>query len=100
MIKSITIVQMRNNQVINQHFATIFIEILSDLANITNIEKTFFNNTFDLALQGQIAVQQNTKIFNTNGRSQRKINSIERICNKTRLFASTTKQNTLSFAII
>ena len=43
-------------QVINQHFAAIFIEILSDLANITNIEKTFFNNTFDLALHGQIAV--------------------------------------------
>ena len=30
MIKSITIVQMRNNQVINEHFTTIFIEILSD----------------------------------------------------------------------
>ena len=56
MIKSITIVQMRNNQVINQHFATICIEIHSDLANITDIEKTFFDNTFDLALHGQIAV--------------------------------------------
>ena len=44
MIKSITIFQMRNNQVINQHFATIFIEILSDLANITNVEKTCCNN--------------------------------------------------------
>ena len=56
MIKSIAIVQMRNNQVINKHFATIFIEILSDLANIMNTEKTFFNNTFGLALHGQIAV--------------------------------------------
>ena len=62
MIKSIAIVQMRNNQVINKHFATIFIEILSDLANIMNTEKTFFINTFDLDLHGQIAVKQNTKI--------------------------------------
>ena len=100
MIKSITIVQMRNYLVIYQHFAIIFIEILSDLANITYIEKTFFNNAFDLALHGQNTVKQNTKIFNTNGWSQRKINSTERICNRTRLFASTTKQDTLSFAII
>ena len=56
MIKSMTVVQMGNNQVINQHFATIFVEILSDLTNIMDIEKTFFNNTFDLALMGQIAV--------------------------------------------
>ena len=34
---------MRYNKVINQHFANIFIEILSDLANITGIENTFFN---------------------------------------------------------
>ena len=39
-----------------QLFATIFIEIRFDLANITDIEETFFGNTFDLALHGQIAV--------------------------------------------
>ena len=52
MTKSITIVQMKYNQVINQHFANIFIEILSDLSNIPDIKKTYFNYTFDLALHG------------------------------------------------
>ena len=48
---------MRNNQVIYQHFASIFIEILSDLANIANIEKTFLVILFfDQARYGQIAV--------------------------------------------
>ena len=67
MITGITIVQIRNNQVINQHFAIIFIEVLSEPANITDIEKTFLNTTFDLALHGQIAVWENTKILNTKG---------------------------------
>ena len=42
-------------------------EVLSDLANITDTKKNIFNSSFDLALQEQIAVIQNIKIFNTNG---------------------------------